>query len=83
MIQEGLAVARYDSRDGYGTHPREAAYVAADAASPDRCPQPGPATGEPYKNCTAVRAAGAAPIYPGQPGWGEHLDGDHDGVGCE
>ncbi|WP_202876687.1 thermonuclease family protein [Ornithinimicrobium kibberense] len=34
LIQEGLAIARYDSRDGYGWHHREAEYVAADAASP-------------------------------------------------
>jgi hypothetical protein len=32
-----LADARYDSRDGYGFHPREADYVALDAADPDRC----------------------------------------------
>jgi len=36
-----------------------------------------------YANCTAVRAASAAPIYAGQPGYGPHLDRDGDGVGCE
>ncbi|WP_229074242.1 excalibur calcium-binding domain-containing protein [Actinoplanes sp. DH11] len=36
-----------------------------------------------YKNCTAVRAAGADPIYAGDPGYGRHLDRDGDGVGCE
>jgi endonuclease YncB( thermonuclease family) len=35
LIEDGWAIARYDSRDGYGRHPREDAYVAADAASPD------------------------------------------------
>jgi endonuclease YncB( thermonuclease family) len=34
MIQFGRAIARYDSRDGYGRHAREDAYIAADAASP-------------------------------------------------
>ncbi|WP_081920470.1 thermonuclease family protein [Terrabacter tumescens] len=34
LIKQGYAVARYDSRDGYGSHPREGAYVRADAASP-------------------------------------------------
>ena len=34
QIKQGQAVARYDSRDGYGTHARETAYVNADAASP-------------------------------------------------
>ncbi|HFI0435640.1 TPA: excalibur calcium-binding domain-containing protein, partial [Streptococcus suis] len=36
-----------------------------------------------YPNCKAVRQAGAAPIYRGEPGYGSHLDRDGDGVGCE
>ena len=31
----------------------------------------------------ASRAAGAAPVYRGQPGYGPHLDRDNDGIGCE
>lgn len=37
----------------------------------------------PYPNCTAARAAGAAPVRAGQPGYGRHLDRDGDGIGCE
>lgn len=36
-----------------------------------------------YDNCSAVRAAGKAPIRRGDPGYGPHLDGDDDGIGCE
>lgn len=36
-----------------------------------------------YKNCSAVRDAGAAPIKTGEPGFGSHLDGDGDGIACE
>lgn len=36
-----------------------------------------------YPNCAAARAAGAAPVRQGQPGYGQHLDRDSDGVGCE
>ena len=36
-----------------------------------------------YANCSAVRAAGAAPLYQGQPGYNGKLDRDHDGVACE
>nr|WP_307327571.1 excalibur calcium-binding domain-containing protein [Microbacterium sp. SORGH_AS_1204] len=36
-----------------------------------------------YKNCTAAREAGAAPVRRGDPGYGSHLDRDGDGVGCE
>ena len=35
----GHAIARYDSRDGYGPHPHEADYIAADAEHPNpACP---------------------------------------------
>src|SRR5690606_14101390 len=43
MIRRGFAIARYDSRDGYGRHPREGAYVAADRSSAHRCGIDGPA----------------------------------------
>lgn len=36
-----------------------------------------------FSNCAAVRAAGAAPVRVGQPGYGRHLDRDGDGKGCE
>ena len=36
-----------------------------------------------YANCSAARAAGAAPVRRGDPGYGGHLDRDGDGVGCE
>jgi hypothetical protein len=36
-----------------------------------------------YANCTAVRAAGAAPILRGQPGYSRKLDRDGDGIACE
>ena len=35
LIERGLASARYDSRDGYGRHPREHSYVVADGAARD------------------------------------------------
>ena len=36
-----------------------------------------------YANCSAARAAGAAPIYRGEPGYRSALDRDDDGVACE
>lgn len=36
-----------------------------------------------YRNCDAARAAGAAPVRRGEPGFGPHLDRDGDGIGCE
>ncbi|WP_446660888.1 excalibur calcium-binding domain-containing protein [Blastomonas sp. SL216] len=36
-----------------------------------------------FPNCAAARAAGAAPVRRGSPGYGRHLDRDGDGIGCE
>lgn len=36
-----------------------------------------------YENCAAARAAGAAPLYAGEPGYRSALDRDHDGIACE
>lgn len=36
-----------------------------------------------YANCSAARAAGAAPVRRGEPGYSRKLDRDNDGVGCE
>ncbi|MGT2964882.1 excalibur calcium-binding domain-containing protein [Streptococcus acidominimus] len=61
--------------------------AAKEAASRETQATPAPAApaGDTtyYKNCAAVRAAGAAPIYQGQPGYARHLDRDGDGIACE
>lgn len=36
-----------------------------------------------FPNCAAARAAGAAPVRAGQPGYARRLDRDGDGIGCE
>ena len=36
-----------------------------------------------FANCAEARAAGAAPVRRGEPGYGPHLDRDNDGIGCE
>lgn len=36
-----------------------------------------------FANCSEARAAGAAPVYAGDPGYAPKLDRDGDGVGCE
>ncbi|WP_317232966.1 excalibur calcium-binding domain-containing protein [Clavibacter capsici] len=36
-----------------------------------------------YANCAAVKRAGKAPLYAGQPGYSFDLDRDRDGVACE
>jgi hypothetical protein len=55
----------------------------APAPAPSPAPAPAPAPGVSYQNCTDVRAHGAAPIHPGDPGWDPKFDRDGDGIGCE
>lgn len=58
--------------------------AAAQQAVPQAPQQAAPAPASVYyANCTAARAAGAAPIYSGTPGYGKHLDRDGDGIGCD
>jgi micrococcal nuclease len=46
-------------------------------------PAPQPDSAAYYKNCTAAKAAGAAPLHRGEPGYRAALDRDGDGVACE
>ena len=50
---------------------------------PPATPPPAAPPVLPYPNCAAARAAGAAPVLIGTPGYGKHLDRDGDGIGCE
>lgn len=36
-----------------------------------------------YSGCDEVRMLGRDPIYRGQPGYREGMDGDGDGIACE
>ncbi|MBT2441880.1 excalibur calcium-binding domain-containing protein [Streptomyces sp. ISL-36] len=36
-----------------------------------------------YEDCDAARAAGAAPLLRGEPGYRDGLDRDGDGIACE
>ncbi|MGY1754955.1 GmrSD restriction endonuclease domain-containing protein [Blastococcus sp. SYSU D01042] len=57
--------------------------VAAELPQAAPAPAPAPAPSASYANCTQVKAAGAAPIRVGDPGWQPKFDRDGDGVGCE
>jgi endonuclease YncB( thermonuclease family) len=99
QIKRGLAIARYDSRDGYGFHAREPRYVAADRASKNRfaCPKPAPLVD--HGGGGGACAPGYSPCVPPFPpdvncddvngpievtGSDPHgLDGEGDGIACE
>ena len=62
-------------------HCHRSSRIARKAIAPNRAYT---ALGSTYfRNCTAARTAGAAPVRVGDPGYARHLDRDGDGVGCE
>lgn len=63
--------------------PRSAPKTKAPAPAPKPATTPKVPTNVYYENCTAVRAAGAAPISVGEPGYSRKLDRAGDGIGCE
>ncbi|MDD9379514.1 excalibur calcium-binding domain-containing protein [Streptomyces sp. ZAF1911] len=72
-----------------GSGPAKTPVPSADPGHPkpkhpksDPTPAPGPKDAS-YRNCAEARAAGAAPIRRGQPGYSRHLDRDGDGVACD
>lgn len=56
--------------------------AAASAAPSPAAPAEEPADVA-YASCAEARAAGAAPLHRGDPGYREAMDGDGDGVACE
>jgi hypothetical protein len=72
-----------------------AIYQAADRPAPseptvEQAAAEEPAIEEPaaeqdvyYSGCNEVRALGKDPLYRGQPGYREDMDGDGDGIACE
>lgn len=77
------AMARVlDSCPDVAAPTNQPASAVQQAAAPVPAAAPAPPAAY-YASCAAVRAAGAAPIRLGQPGYSTKLDRDGDGVGCE
>ncbi|KRD43473.1 hypothetical protein ASE38_04325 [Cellulomonas sp. Root930] len=77
------AAADEAARQAQAAADAEAARVAAEAVAASKAPGTSSGGAVSYKNCDAVRAAGAAPLRVGDPGYSDKLDRDGDGVACE
>ncbi len=66
--------------------PKDSAPYNVDRAPYRRSPPvraPGSENSVYYSGCREAQAAGAAPLYRGQPGYRTGMDGDNDGIACE
>lgn len=70
-------------RGGYHCHGGGRSTSSVQLIAPLGAISGGSSGGGAFRNCAAARAAGAAPVRQGDPGYSPRLDRDGDGVGCE
>jgi hypothetical protein len=75
-----LAAEQAAARQAVPQAPAPAPVAPAAPAPAPVAPVPGTAY---YASCADAKAAGAAPIYAGQPGYRAGLDRDNDGTACD
>ncbi|WP_022877359.1 thermonuclease family protein [Microbacterium sp. B19] len=63
MLRSGWAIARYDGRDGYGSHPLQATYISVDDSAPMPA-EPAPAPAEPAPAQPAPADPAPQPAQP-------------------
>ncbi|MDJ1113798.1 thermonuclease family protein [Microbacterium dauci] len=92
MIGTGWAIAKYDGRDGYGSHPLQDDYIASDAKHEmpaEPAPEPEPAPAEPetdprFGTCGEANDNGYSDYQEGvDPEYHWYQDRDGDGWVCE
>lgn len=82
----GIWASQFETPATYrAANPRDGAVSRPQvrSAAPSRLVAAARSTGSAFRNCAQARAAGAAPVHVGQPGYGPHLDRDGDGIACE
>lgn len=78
---DGAAPAGQDGNVDWGSHEQPA---EPEPVYEEPAPEPEPVQENVfYQNCSEAKAAGAAPLYEGEPGYRRKLDRDGDGVACE
>lgn len=75
--------AQADTPSTVETPPAQATPEPAPEPEPAPTEEPAPAPDAYYANCDEARAAGAAPMMVGEPGYRPGLDRDKDGIACD
>lgn len=87
LVQNAINVRAQQAAEAEQARQAAAAEQARQATAAQQAQQQQAFASQPqqgaFRNCREARAAGAAPLYRGQPGYGSHLDRDGDGVACE
>ena len=87
LVQNDINVRAQQAAEAERARQAAAAEHARQAAAAQQAQQQQAFVTQPqqggYRNCSEARAAGAAPLYRGAPGYSARLDRDGDGVACE
>ena len=87
LVQSDINVRAQQAAEAERARQAAAAEQARQAAAAQQAQQQQAFVTQPqqggYRNCSEARAAGAAPLYRGAPGYSARLDRDGDGVACE
>ena len=87
LVQNAITVREQQAAEAERARQAAAAEQARQATAAQQAQQQQAFVTQPqqgsYRNCSEARAAGAAPLYRGQPGYSARLDRDGDGIACE
>ena len=87
LVQNAINVRAQQAAEAEQARQAAAAEQARQAAAAQQAQQQQAFVTQPqqggYRNCSEARAAGAAPLRRGQPGYSARLDRDGDGIACE
>ena len=87
LVQNAITVREQQAAEAERARQAAAAEQARQATAAQQAQQQQQFVTQPqqgsYRNCSEARAAGAAPLYRGQPGYSARLDRDGDGIACE
>lgn len=87
LVQNAINVRAQQAAEAERARQAAAAEQAIQAAAAQQAQQQQAFVTQPqqggYRNCSEARAAGAAPLRRGQPGYSARLDRDGDGIACE
>lgn len=87
LVQNAINVRAQQAAEAERARQAAAAEQARQAAAAQQAQQQQAFVTQPqqggYRNCSEARAAGAAPLRRGQPGYSARLDRDGDGIACE
>ena len=87
LVQNAINVRAQQAAEAERARQAAAAEQARQAAAAQQTQQQQAFVTQPqqggYRNCSEARAAGAAPLRRGQPGYSARLDRDGDGIACE